>query len=96
MINFGSYVRERRIQLGYLLNFFCDKYSYNSNFLNLIENNRVCPPEWMRIPLAFALKIGLSSHEYVRYNNLFTLAQMINTIDYTDYKMVNTPCIRSS
>lgn len=70
--NFGDFIRERRIQLGYTLRNFCKTKGYDTAYISRLENGFLKPPETQEKlkGLAIALELPGGSPKWVIFFDL--------------------------
>lgn len=76
-MDFGQFVRARRLELGLTLREFCKESGYDSGYISRLENSLVLPPESEEKlkRLASALGIQKGTPDWVKYHDLRVVAR---------------------
>lgn len=59
-MNFGEYLRTKRVQQGFTLRRFCNEFGYDPAYISRLETNKLPPPEDYLKLAELALRLGIS------------------------------------
>jgi len=76
-MNFGNFIREKRVQNGKTLRSFCQRFGYDPAYISRLENNKLPPSldDNKLAALAKALGIIPESKEWVDFHSLAYVAK---------------------